>query len=159
MATTSLDDFVLRLQTAAGYAQDAVTRGERARVARDFQLNGANDVEGETWCLKVDLTPPGGGPPRTVSIPFVSLYSLGETKITQLRVETTAVVESVPSADDPAQEELQLRIGPPRSRRDRLHRLVVEIFGTRFEKAEVRLNDRILRVFGFRPEDKKTDLP
>lgn len=151
MGTTSLDEFVQRIQTAAGYAQDAVTRGQRARVARDLQLNGSSDVEGETWCLKVELTPPGGGPSRTVSIPFASLHTLTETKVTQLRVETTATVESVPAVDDPTRQELQLRIGPPRSRRDRLHKLVVEVFGVNLERAEVRLNDRLLRIFGFPP--------
>ena len=153
MATTSLDDFVRRIQTAAGLAQDAVTRGEHARVARDLQLNGANDVEGETWCLKVDLTPADGGPPRTISIPFASLFTLTETRITRLQVETTAVVEAVPSPADPAVEELRLRIGPPRSRRERLHKLVVEIFGIRFDRAEVRLNDRLLRLFRRSPDD------
>lgn len=155
MSTISLDDFVLRLQTAAGLAQDALAARERSRVARDLLLDGQSNVEAETWCLKVDMTPPGGGAPRTVSIPFATLYNLGETKITQFRVETTATVEAVPSPVDPAREELQLRIGPPKSRRERLHNLVIDIFGVRFEKAEVRINDRILRVFGFRPGERE----
>ena len=68
MSTISLDDFVLRLQTAAGLAQDALAARERSRVARDLLLDGQSNVEAETWCLKVDMTPPGGGAPRTGSL-------------------------------------------------------------------------------------------
>ncbi|QJE72438.1 hypothetical protein HHL28_04400 [Aerophototrophica crusticola] len=158
MAAISLDDLVLRLQTAAGLAQDALSASERGRVVRNLQLNGNSDVEAETWSLKVEIPGRGGQPARTVQIPFASLHTLTETRVTELRIETTAVVEEVPAPQPPRRPgmlapppDLRLRIGVPPRAASKLHKLVVTIFGPRFEQAEVRLNDRLLRVFGIKP--------
>lgn len=159
MATIGLDEFVFRLQTAAGLAQDAlVADGQRRRVQRDLILNNRSEIETETWCLKVDLTPAGQGTPRIVSIPFMSLHTLHETRVTELLIETTAIVEEMPPATPEEPPEIQLRIGTDRPKRSALHKLVVRVFGVRFEKAEVRLNDRLFRAFGFDPE-KDRDRP